>query len=253
MSGAPMSDENRLAKLLRKYRRALTIAAAALVVYGLTGFFLAPWLVKKNAVEIVADTIGTELRIEKVAINPFVLSFQVDGIELDDPAGAPVLRVQQLFANFQLSSLFRWAWTFVEIRVDAPEAFLARDHDGQFNIGFLMPQSAEPQATDVVEPPGESEPARLLIFAFLINESAGNWYDEVPADPVQTRFGPVHISIAELNTLPDRAGQQDVVITTETSGTLGWSGSLQLNPLLSAGHASVTGSHFEMISGYIKY
>jgi len=248
-----MSGENKLAKLLRKYRRAIKISAAALVVYALTGFFLAPWLVKKNAVEIVADTIGTELRIEKVAINPFVLSLQVDGIELDDPAGAPVLRVQQLFANFQLSSLFRWAWTFDEIRVDAPEAFLARDHDGQFNIGFLMPQSAEPQAMDVVETPGESEPARLLIFAFLINESAVNWYDEVPADPVQTRFGPVNISIAELNTLPDRAGQQDVVITTETSGTLAWSGSLHLNPLLSAGHASVTGSHFEMISAYIKH
>jgi hypothetical protein len=62
MSGPPIPGENRLARLLRKYRRAIAIAAAALTVYALAGFFLAPWLVKKNAVEIVADTFGTKLR-----------------------------------------------------------------------------------------------------------------------------------------------------------------------------------------------
>jgi hypothetical protein len=253
MSGPPIPGENRLARLLRKYRRAIAIAAAALTVYALAGFFLAPWLVKKNAVEIVADTFGTKLRIEKVTINPFVLSLQIDGVELDDPADAPVLRIQTLFVNFQLSSLFRWAWTFDEVRIDAPEAFLVRSHDGLFNTGFLMPQSAEPEAKDVAETPGEAQPARMLIFNFLVNDSVVNWYDEVPADPVKTRFGPVNIAIAQLNTLPDRAGQQDVVITTETSGTLGWSGSLKLNPLLSAGHASVAGSHFPLASAYVKH
>jgi uncharacterized protein involved in outer membrane biogenesis len=253
MSGFPVSGENRLGKLLRKYRRAIGIFAAVLSVYALAGFFLVPWLIKKNAVEIVADTIGAELRIEKVAVNPFVLSLQVDGVALDDPSGAPVLRVHQIFVNFQLSSLFRWAWTFDEVRIDAPEAFLARDSGGVFNIGFLMPQSGEPEAMDVAETPGETKPARLLIFTFAVNDSVVNWHDEVPSDPVRTRFGPVNIAIAQLNTLPDRAGQQDVVITTETSGTLGWSGSLQLNPLSSAGRASVAGSHFPLTSAYIKH
>ena len=253
MSSFPVSGENRLARLLRKYRRAIGIFAAVLSVYALAGFFLVPWLIKKNAVEIVADTIGAELRIENVAVNPFVLSLQVDGVALDDPSGAPVLRVHQIFVNFQLSSLFRWAWTFDEVRIDAPEAFLARDSGGVFNIGFLMPQSGEPEAMDVAETPGETKPARLLIFTFAVNDSVVNWHDEVPSDPVRTRFGPVNIAIAQLNTLPDRAGQQDVVITTETSGTLGWSGSLQLNPLSSAGRASVAGSHFPLTSAYIKH
>jgi hypothetical protein len=253
MSGFPVSGENSLAKMFRKYRRAIGIFAAVLSVYALAGFFLLPWLIKKNAVEIVADTIGAELRIEKVAVNPFVLSLQVDGVALDDPSGAPVLRVHQIFVNFQLSSLFRWAWTFDEVRIDAPEAFLARDSGGVFNIGFLMPQSGEPEAMDVAETPGETKPARLLIFTFAVNDSVVNWHDEVPSDPVRTRFGPVNIAIAQLNTLPDRAGQQDVVITTETSGTLGWSGSLQLNPLSSAGRASVAGSHFPLTSAYIKH
>ncbi len=61
------------------------------------------------------------------------------------------------------------------------------------------------------------------------------------------------VRIAGLNTLPDRAGEQEVVITTETQGTLSWSGSLQLNPLATAGRATVRGSHFPLLSEYIRH
>jgi len=243
---------NTLASVVRKYRRSIAIAGAVLALYALVGFVLAPWLVKKNAIEVVADTFGSELKLEKVAINPFVLSLRIDGAELKDPSGAPFLRVQQVFVNFQSSSLFRWAWTFDEVRIDGPEAFLARAGDGQLSAGFLAPQRLEPPVAEEQEVTA-SEPPRLLIFDFAINDSVINWSDEVPVDPVVTRFGPVNIGIAELNTLPDRVGQQDVVITTETNGTLAWSGSLNLNPLMSEGHASVKGSHFPLASAYLKH
>ena len=44
-------------------------------------------------------------------------------------------------------------------------------------------------------------------------------HDEVPVDTVETRFGPINIEIEELNTLPNRSGQQSVLITTESTGT----------------------------------
>ena len=153
--------------------------------------------------------------------------------------------------NFQSSSLFRWALTFDEVRIDAPEVFLARAGDRKLNAGFFASQRLESPAAGAQEATA-SEPPQLLIFDFAINESVINWSDEVPIDPVVTRFGPVNIAIAELNTLSDRVGQQDVVIT-ETNGTLAWSGSLDLNPLMSKGHASVKGSHFPLTSAYLKH
>ena len=92
----------------RKYVWALL----AIGVYAALGFFLAPWLVQKNAVNAIREGYGAELRLEKVEVNPFVLSLRLSGVELDDPAGAPVARIENLFVNFQLSSLFRRAWTF---------------------------------------------------------------------------------------------------------------------------------------------
>ena len=114
----------------QRYKKPLTIAASVIVVYALLGFFLAPWLVKSNATNAVRENLGTDLKLQKVSVNPFVLSLQIDGLELDEPDSEPFLAIERIFINFQLSSLFRWAWSFDEIRFDAPEMFLARDGQG---------------------------------------------------------------------------------------------------------------------------
>jgi uncharacterized protein involved in outer membrane biogenesis len=224
---------------------------AAITIYALLGFFLAPWLVKNAAIDAVDQNLNAELRIEKVAINPFVLSLQIDGMELDAVDGEPVARVQQIFTNFQLSSLFRWAWTFAEIRFDAPELFLARDDSGALNLARLPSGKTEPESPP--EPDNEPGIPRLFIHDFSIAEARVDWRDAVPREPVKTVFGPVSVRIAELNTLPERAGEQEVLITTETLGTLSWSGSLQLNPLASSGRAAVRGSHFPLASAYLRH
>lgn len=234
-----------------RYRYHLGGIAAAIVVYALLGFFLAPWLVKKNAIEAVRTNLGAEMRLAEVAINPFVLSLRIDGLELDDPEGAAVARIGRIYVNFQASSLFRWAWTFDEIHIDTPELHLARDPAGDLNIAYLFAQRGAPEPVAEAESK-PSGPPRLMVFDFAINESVMNWVDRLPSEPVESRFGPVNIAIVELNTLPQRSGQQTVVITTESSGTLSWSGSLQLNPLHSAGHATIEGSHFELPSDYIR-
>ena len=102
-------------------------ALGAVALYALLGFLVAPWLLQKTLVETMRQDFDAELRIEKIEINPFVLSLRVSGVELDDPMGAPTARVHEIFANFQLSSIFRLALTFDEVRLAAPELFVARN------------------------------------------------------------------------------------------------------------------------------
>ncbi|CAE7835039.1 unnamed protein product [Symbiodinium necroappetens] len=237
--------------IIYRYRKLIISATAAVALYAVLGFFLAPWLVKTNAIDLVRNNLNAELRLQRVAINPFVLSLTIDGLEFDDPKGMPFARIEQIFVNFQLSSLFRWALSFDEIRVDSPELFLSRDDNGELNIAFLT--SGSKTASEEETEAETSSMLPLLVFNFEINNSVLNWNDQVPADPVDTRFGPVNIAVADLNTLSDRIGQQKVVIATEQQGTLSWSGTLQLNPLLSEGRASIKGSHFPLVSAYIKH
>jgi uncharacterized protein involved in outer membrane biogenesis len=236
-------------KFVERHQKKLLWITAVVSVYALLGFFLAPWLIKNRMINTARDAYGAELRIEHVAVNPFVFSLRVDGLEMDDPSGDEFARFDRFYANFQLSSLFRWAATFAEIRFDAPEVFIARDGTGELNLGFLLTNetSADDEAEQV-----ESAVARFVLQDLSINDASAHWNDAVPREPVATTFGPVNVQILDLSTLPENEGRQDVVITTETTGTFSWSGSLQLNPLRSAGHASIDGSHFPLLSAYIR-
>ena len=237
----------------KRYRRTLTGAAITIALYALLGFFFAPWLTKTVAIDSVRERVGAELRLEKLAINPFALSLRINGLELDDPIGEPFARVDEIFVNFQLSSLFRWAWTFDEVRFSAPQLDLSRDSAGRLNVASFAPNSGHADEEANTAGHGGASMPRLLVFNFVIGNAEIDWQDLAPAVPVEARFGPVNIQVHELNTLPDRSGDQSVVITTETSGTLSWNGSLQLNPFRSSGHAAIKGSHLPLTSAYLKH
>jgi len=140
-------------------RRGLWAAAAIVVLYTLAGFFLVPWLVGKLASDTVREQFDAELTLADVAFNPYVLSLRVDGLELKDPRGEPLIDVAQIFVNFQLSSLFRLAWTFEEFRVDEPLLRLDRNAEGELNIGFLAASTDEDEADSSAddEPKGARE------------------------------------------------------------------------------------------------
>ncbi|MGH8165856.1 MAG: hypothetical protein ACREQ1_01375 [Woeseiaceae bacterium] len=71
-----------------RHRHKLLAVVAVVMLYALLGFCLLPWVVKSNAIKSVKENLNAELGIADVAINPFVLSLSIDGLELDDPAGA---------------------------------------------------------------------------------------------------------------------------------------------------------------------
>ncbi len=241
-----------LARWAGQHRRKLWTAGVLLVIYTLTGFFFVPWLVQKLAVDTVRERFGSTLTIDAVAFNPYVLGLRIDGLLMRDPEGQNFIGAQQIYVNLQLSSLFRFAPTFAEIRLDGPEVRLERDAGGALNTAFLL-QKSETEPASAPEPDqSRAQPPRLIVHDFAINDAVLRWRDEVPEQPVETIFGPVDVRISNLNTLPEKEGQQDVVIRTETAGVLSWKGSLQLNPLRSAGRAQVLGSHMPLVSAYIR-
>ena len=253
MSNSLLNIKGSIAGLVGKYRKYILSMLAVVAVYASLGFFLTPWLINKIAVESVRDNLDAKLVLGRVAVNPFVLSLRIEGLELNDPAGDAFSRIDEISVNFQLSSLIRRAWTFDEFHVNGAEFFLSRDAAGTLNLADLLTEESEPIEDDQLPENAESSPIRLLIFDFAIRESVVHWNDHLPPEPVVTRIGPINIDIRELNTLPQRAGQQAVMITTDTQGTLSWSGRLQLNPLNSVGRASIKGSHFPLMSAYLRH
>ena len=122
------------------------ICVAAIIIYTLAGFFLAPYLVKRQLTAYVSETLGRQMSVEQLRLNPYALTLDVSGLALKEPDGSPILSFDRLFVNFELKSLFRWAWTFAEISLDRPILNIDIRPDNVVNLARLMRDSAPQDA-----------------------------------------------------------------------------------------------------------
>jgi hypothetical protein len=247
---ATRKDSSSFRQLWLNHRRKRFWALLAVLLYTLSGFFLAPALVRHYAVQNIEASTGRDANIDRVRVNPYVLSMEVHGFGLDDSDGEPLVAFDVLRANFQLSSLFRRAWTFRELRLDGAYALYERfaPDDDRFmrlaaDMERLNPSQEEPA------PPGP--PPRLLVHELTINEGAFTFLDHAPGETVDLSAEPISITVNDLNTLPDRDGTQQVQIRLNRDALLTWQGLIHLHPLRSSGRLSLEGLNLDPLLPYL--
>src|SRR5881409_3790998 len=94
--------------------RGITIA---LLIYTIVGFFIVPALVKSQLLKRLPALTHRQAAVQQMKMNPYALSLTIRGLSLTETNGEPFAGFDEFYANFELSSLFRWAWTFSEIRL----------------------------------------------------------------------------------------------------------------------------------------
>lgn len=221
----------------------------ALVVYTLSGFFLLPWVARHQIVENVGLSLERPVELDEVRINPFLLSFDARGFRVKEADGSEIIGFDRLFINFQLSSIFRWAWTFREIRLEQPSAAFIRYSIGDSNFARLL-RSEEPASPPATEE--QDGNLRLLIGELALRGGIVAVTDHVPTTRFESELGPINISVLNLSTLPDDRGQQQVVIHTKSGTRLEWTGSLELYPLHSVGRVTGSGPYVPMLYRYFQ-
>jgi len=225
------------------------------LLYTLLGFFAAPLIIRNSIVDLFQDDLGRIAQITKVEVNPYVLSLKVLGFQVSDKDDVKLVAFEEFFVNFQLSSLFNWAWTFSEIRLMGPYFYFERFEKGDSRLDHLLTDLANSFPAEAEDEKGieEEEGApRLLIQNLSLKEGHVDVKDNVPETVVETKLSPINISIQELNTLPDRHGQQSVTIRLPQGASVKWSGSLHLAPLDSEGELIMEGLHLDPALAYLK-
>jgi len=232
----------------RAHRRWLTATVGLVLLYALAGFLLAPYIAKRQIVATLEATFQRPAALDELRINPFMLSADARGFGLTEPDGSALIAVDRLFVNFQISSLFRWAWTFREIRLEGPLVEFVREASGENNLAALVANDGvQPQAVEHA-----SATPRLVIGDFILTDGVMNVTDRLPASDFVTVVGPISVAVSDLSTLPDREAQQQVVINTEGGSRLQWSGTVQVSPPLSSGRVTGSGQFVPILSRYLQ-
>ena len=232
------------------YRRKRFWLLVLLVVYTLAGFFLLPWIAKREVVALLESQLGLPVSLTQVRANPWALTVEAEGFAINDAEDQVLVGFDRLFVNLQLSSLINRALTLRELTLERPYGRLVRNADGTLNMQVLAP----PAEADVSEPTPEEpgQPPRLIVHQLSIGAGQIDVRDETLVSPYETRVGPVDISVRELSTLPDQTGEQRVSIATDSGTRLEWSGDIGLNPLSSSGSVSLQGPYVPLMYRYVE-
>lgn len=233
---------------LRKRRVLLVSIAAVLAIYAGAGFWLVPWLVKRELPGAIESALHRRAEIGAVAFNPFVLGLRLEKFRLRDTDGSTLAAFDEFYVNAQLSSVFRRAATFAEVRLEGPYLHVVRDAAGAINLASLLPA----EETTKSAPPQAGQPIALILQQAALSGGIVDLEDRGQPQPFKARLGPVNIGLADFSTRPDESGAQRIALTLESGARIDIAATTTMTPLRSQGTMTVKGPALDIVYRYLR-
>ncbi|MEC5387076.1 DUF748 domain-containing protein [Uliginosibacterium sp. H3] len=136
------------------WRRALLIVGVGVVLIAVLGFLAAPPLVRSVLQEQASKALGRQVSVAKVRINPFALSVTLEGLRIAEQDGkGDFVSLGSVYANAELSSLFRRGLVLSALQLHEPELHIVRLADNRFNFSDILERLAAQPKEPSSEPP----------------------------------------------------------------------------------------------------
>ena len=236
-------------KRSRWYKR-LVWATAAFLVYTLVGFFVVPPLIKWQLLKRLPGITKRQAAIRQVKFNPLALSLTLRGLSLTEPGGGRFAGWEELYVNFQASSLFRWAWTFKEIRLAEPYGEVQLLKNGQLNFANMF-ETTEPKPPKPAAAANSGVP-RANVFLLTITNGFLAAEDHTRRTPFRTEYRPINIRLTDLTTRPGTATPYSFKADNDSRTSFAWDGDLTVQPFASKGTIEIRGAQPTRYQPYLE-
>ncbi len=217
--------------------RWLLIAAALVLVFTVTGFFILPPIVKSQLERRASETLGRKVTVERVRLNPYALSLTLENLAIRESDGtAHFLGWRRLYVNVEALASIPGEWVVGAIELDGFDARARLLADHSFNFSDLLTRLAPPADAPSPDP----KPARPIRIARLeVTDARVEVADDSRSQPFATVLGPTSFTLTGFRTVSEEGAPYRFAAVTESGEKLSWSGTLQAEPLRSAGELQI--------------
>ena len=240
MTDEPTRGPRRLRRLGtgRAFLITLAVVGVLALAYTLAGFFLVPRLITTYVPRYVQTELKRRAEIGEVRLNPLLFKLEIKHFRLQETDGRPLVSFDRLFVDFELSSLFRRAWTFAEIQLEAPRLDVVMAHDGRLNVADLL--DAFPKSEPAAQP-APTTLRRVLLQHARVSGGVLSFTDLSRRAPQTATAQPINVELHNIATLAGRRGPYAISATLTGGGVVDWEGDVSLVPLGSAGRLGLRG------------
>ncbi|NUO09543.1 MAG: DUF748 domain-containing protein [Candidatus Brocadia sp.] len=226
--------------------RIVIIGSFLVALYAVAGFLVIPPLVKARLIGKLSAYTGRKVELGELRINPFTLSTTLRRFTLHERTDGQFMSFDELYFNFQTSSIFRWAYTFSKIQLTAPFLSIRIQKDGTFNFHDFFSPARERSETQ------QNSPAPLLIQSLVINRAQMVFEDHTRPTPYKEQIADISFYLRNFTTRPDREGLYEFEASTEEGATLKYRGNISLVPMHSKGSLELTGIKLRKLWSYLQ-
>ena len=231
---------------IKKYWQRIAIILAALfALYVLSGFFAVPPILKSQLKKRLYALTNRPVTLGKVRFNPFVLSLTLRDFRIEGKNGEDFVGWQELYINSQTSSLFRFSWTFDEIRWIKPGIYIERLTADEFNFSDLLNASNEPSGQPEKAGDKDAEIVPLSIGKLILDQGKFQFRDSSRGTPSDFHLASVSFELDAFSTRlkPGETNAYDLKARGPKGGSFHWNGTFQLTPIQSKGYIELGGIH----------
>ncbi len=222
---------------LRK-RKLIYWVVGILAFYTIIGFLILPPIIRSIAVKQLSTQLDRKVSIDQVKLNPYTFSVTIRGLLVQDKDDQPFLSWDEVYVNFQLSSIFRKEWTFGEVRIVKPYARVQMNKDYTFNFSDLVTKFS----TNSAPAPTNAQPSRPLLLRvkhLTITNATVSVADFTVRTPFKRIIGPLSLHLENFHTAPNNDSPYAFAGTTDAGENFAWHGYVCLDPLRSAGGLTI--------------
>jgi hypothetical protein len=189
-------------ELTPRQKKTAIIVAGIVLLYILFGFIGAPWIVRSVLETKVADAIDRQITVESVRVNPLTLSLKLRNLSVREPDGAPFVKSDEIYANLQASSLFKWALVLKSVRLVDPDIHLVRSGQSTFNFSDIGADKAPKKSP--TEDSADSAGFPLAIYDTTISGGTLSLDDRVV--DVSHRSEDFNVNVSDFSSRPADTG-----------------------------------------------
>ncbi|MEK6594484.1 MAG: DUF748 domain-containing protein [Pseudomonadota bacterium] len=227
--------------------RLLIVAAVLALLYLLMGFQILPALGERYLPRYAAEQLQRKASVGEIRVNPILFTIEIRDFRLAEQDDAHIIGFKRLLVDFELSSLFRWAWTFANITLDGLDVRAEIRPDGRLNLLDLLDLLRKPDAEDKAGPP-----PRMLLQHAILGNGMFALSDRSGLTPAQAVIGPVNLELQDISTLPKHRGPYALNARLPAGGAFSWRGEASLRPIFSRGEVSLKGLKLATLWNFLR-
>ncbi len=217
--------------------------AAAIGIYALAGFFLAPYLVQARLLPILSEQMGGQLRAERIEFNPFTLSATVDGVSLKSSEGKELAAIAEASLNLDSTASLKARALVFSGRIVQPSVNILFDPQGKPNYGFLIPK--EQKET----PPGKVFP--FLLTGLDIVQGRLAFEDQSRGKGFKKVLSPLDLSLGNFGTAVAAPAHYTMKTLGESQEVLAVEGDLQWMRMALEGELKLQGLSLAPLAAWL--